>query len=157
MNINHKFIALILGVLITGLIYFHLQNIISIENDITSSKNDNNNISIMNSKLSSELNNVTGKLPLNTDLSFYAANIYAYCLLENIEIEIKNGQSKYQNTIQMHLNYNDFQDKEKFKEFINAMHLLGYVENITKQSLVLNVAKFTKEDENKLITNKEVK
>lgn len=84
-----------------------------------------------------------GKVNKNTDLNYYINNIYAYALLEEFQVQIKTGETKFRNTIQLIIEFQEFKDKEKFKSFLKALSNLGFLENITSKSLTLNVFEFS--------------
>lgn len=155
-KINNKAIALCIAFGFTSLLTYQLNNYIGIINKIANTSQEITNYRNQTSVINSNFTNKSGKLASNTDLSFYAGNIYAYALLEDIQLEIRNGESKYKNTISMSLTYPEFKDKQKFKDFLQALSYLGYVENVSNKNLTLHVTNFTLEDAKKLITtNKE--
>lgn len=158
-KINHKIIAIIIG---TGLIFYIgicINNYINISKEIDVVQNQIESYKMQNNTISTTLNSIPGKLSPNTDLSYYAGSIYAYASLEDFKVETRNGETKYKDTIALNVYYSEFQDKNKFKDFIKSLSHLGYIENITNKSLVLHVTNFTIEDAIKLnnsnISNKE--
>lgn len=155
-KVNNKAIALCIAFGFISLLTYQLNNYIGIINKIANTSQEITNYRNQTSVINSNFTNKSGKLASNTDLSFYAGNIYAYALLEDIQLEIRNGESKYKNTISMSLTYPEFKDKQKFKDFLQALSYLGYVENVSNKNLTLHVTNFTLEDAKKLITtNKE--
>lgn len=155
-KVNNKAIALCIAFGFISLLTYQLNNYIGIINKIANASQEITNYRNQTSVINSNLTNKSGKLASNTDLSFYAGNIYAYALLEDIQLDIRNGESKYKNTISMSLTYPEFKDKQKFKDFLQALSYLGYVENVSNKNLTLHVTNFTLEDAKKLITtNKE--
>lgn len=155
-KVNNKAIALCIAFGFISLLTYQLNNYIGIINKIANASQEITNYRNQTSVINSNLTNKSGKLASNTDLSFYAGNIYAYALLEDIQLDIRNGESKYKNTISMSLSYPEFKDKQKFKDFLQALSYLGYVENVSNKNLTLHVTNFTLEDAKKLITtNKE--
>ncbi len=155
-KVNNKAIALCIAFGFISLLTYQLNNYIGIINKIANASQEITNYRNQTSVINSNLTNKSGKLASTTDLSFYAGNIYAYALLEDIQLDIRNGESKYKNTISMSLTYPEFKDKQKFKDFLQALSYLGYVENVSNKNLTLHVTNFTLEDAKKLITtNKE--
>ncbi len=154
-KVNNKAIALCITLGFTSFLSYQFNNYISINNEIADTNQVITNYRNQTNFINSNLANNTGKLASNTDLSFYAGNIYAYALLEDIQLDIRNGESKYKNTISMNLTYPEFKDKQKFKDFLQALSYLGYVENVSNKNLTLHVTNFTLEDAKKLITTNE--
>lgn len=157
-TINHKVLGIIVGVGIASYLSLSVNSYIQISNDMVDINSQIENYKFQNSNIVSSTNNKSAKLASDTNLSYYAGSIYAYAKLEDFQVETKNGETKYKDTIQLNLTFTEFKDKNKFKEFIKALSYLGYIENVTNKNLVLNVTKFTIEDAiklNKLNNNKE--
>lgn len=150
-KVNNKTIAMCIAFGFTSFLSYQLNNYIGINNEIANTSQEITNYRNQTSVINSNLTNKSGKLASNTDLSFYAGNIYAYALLEDIQLDIRNGESKYKNTISMNLTYQEFKDKQKFKDFLQALSYLGYIENVGNKNLTLHVTNFTLEDAKKLI------
>ena len=148
-KINHK---LFIPFFVTGVLAF---SIIKINNYIKLEKQINEtNLKIQKLKddalqIKNKLIESSNKSKKISDLSYYASNIYAYCLLEDINAEIKNGNTKYKDTLQLKITHHEIHNKEKYKEFLKSISLLGYIEDVTKNSFVLNVYEYSISDAKK--------
>ncbi len=153
-KINHKIVAMSIGIGVSLASILFANKYISYNNEIAELNQQIENYKSQFAVLNNSLITRTGKLiASNTDLSYYAGNIYTYSLLEDFQVEIKIGESKYSNTISINLVFPEFKEKEKFKNFLQSLSYLGYIENVTKNSLSLHVTKFTIDDAKKLINS----
>lgn len=142
-NINNKHLVILSGFFVFIILFLATSNFYNIlteddatQNQITLYKEQNN---IMNLKLKQP----NGKLNKNIDLNYYINNIYAYSLLEDFSVQIRVGETKFRNTIQLFIDFQEFKDKDKFKSFLTALSLLGIIENINNKSLILHVVDYS--------------
>lgn len=150
-KVNHKLISVFIGVAFSAFSILNVNDYLNIQKEIKENSEQIENYKNQSNALMTKISSLSGKLAQDTDLSYYAGNIYAYALLEEFYVEIKNGETKYKNTISMNLTFDEFKDKEKFKNFLKSLSYLGYVENISKKNLTLHVTSFTVNDAKKLI------
>mgnify|MGYP003475861327 CR=1 FL=1 len=149
-KINHK---LFIPFFVTGVLAF---SIIKINNYIKLEKQINEtNLKIQKLKddalqIKNKLIESSNKSKKISDLSYYASNIYAYCLLEDIEVEIKNGPSKYKDSLQLIIVHKEL-EKQKHQNFLNALSLMGFIEDVKKDGFVLNVYEYSISDAKKEI------
>lgn len=151
---KHKIIAFVLGIIYITYVVVNISNYFSMKKDKDSVLEQVTTIMEQNNSLRNRIN-ANVKLPANTDLSYYATNIYAYCLMEKIgKIDIKNGESKYSNTLSINLTFDQIVEKNKLKNFVFFLTYLGYVENVSKTNITLHVTKFSIEDAKRILTSK---
>lgn len=148
LKIGHKQIAILIGLSIVSFGAIKTSDYLTMKKELNSVLAQAEDYRSQNSVITSSLenNNSTSNIVQNADLSYYASNIYAYALVENLNVEVRNGISKYKDTIQLNVTHEEIKDKEKHKAFLTALSYLGFIENVTKQSLTLNVYKFSIND-----------
>ena len=152
-NINHKLIFASLGIIFFIYLISDINKYVEYKKEIGNLKNQITMYKQQSSKIIEQINLSNETKKGNSDLSYYISNIYAYSFLNDIKVEVRNGKSSYKNTKQINILHEDFNDKEKHKEFLIAISYLGYIENATKNNVLLNVYDFSIEDAKKLITN----
>lgn len=150
-KINHKLVSFFIGVGFITTASLYSVNYMNISNEMMDTNIQIENFKSQYSVLSNNSSNKSGKLDINTDLSFYMNNIFAYALLEDIHLEIKKYESKYSNTLALEIIFTEIKDKDKFKNFLQAMSYLGFVDNVTNKSITLHVSKFSINDAIKII------
>ena len=154
---KHKIIAILLASIYGIYIIINISNYFSLKSDKDSVIAQVNDVMKQNNDLRVRINNNI-KLPTNTDLSYYATNIYAYSLLDGIQnIQMKNVESKYANCVSISLTFNPISEIPKFKNFVTFLSYLGYVESVSKTNILLHVTKYSIEDAKRNSLNKEIK
>ena len=154
---KHKIIAIFFGVLYASYIFTSYSNYTSLKMDSDNLNLQINDIMKQNNDLRSRISKNI-KLPNNTDISYYATNIYAYALLEGItNVQIKTADSKFGNTLSINLTFNPVIEIEKLKNFVTFVSYLGYVESANKSGITFHVTKYTIEDSKRNLSNKETK
>ncbi len=144
-KINHKLVAIVFG---AGVLSFSIVKVIDFFELSNEIKNTNIQIESYKKEIvntNNKLNQNISKSNVNSDLSYYASNIYAYCLLEDIEVEIKNGPSKYKDSLQLIIVHKEL-EKQKHQNFLNALSLMGFIEDVKKDGFVLNVYEYSISD-----------
>lgn len=154
---KHKIIAILLASIYGIYIVINVSNYYSIKSDKDSVIAQVNDVMKQNNELREKINKNI-KLPTNTDLSYYATNIYAYSLLDGIQnIQIKTIESKFGNTVSINITFNPISEIPKFKNFVTFLSYLGYVESVSKTNVLLHVTKYSIEDSKRNSLNKEIK
>lgn len=143
---KHKIIALLLASMYLLYLVSSISSYFSLKSEKDSVLAQVNDVMKQNNDLRARINTNT-KLPANTDISYYATNIYAYSLLEAItNVQLKTMDSKYGNTVSINLTFNPISEIAKFKDFVTFVSYLGYVESVTKTNMVLHVTKYSIDD-----------
>lgn len=142
-KLNQKafFIGTLIAVLSIGLYQgFNILKINELNNNVIS---EFEKYKKLNETQLQKLNKIDGLVDKNTDLTYFASNIYAYAMLEGFSVQINIDNTKYKNTLPMNISFTGIKSTEQLKEFIYAMNTLGTIENLTSKSFTLHVYPIT--------------
>lgn len=153
MKINHKIISSILIVIIILFLSIRYYDIIKLNNKIEQisdqikSKNE-----IIETK-NKEFRIIEDEKVDAISPEYYINSIMSYGLLENIEFETKINKSKFEGLVQLEIKFPTIDDQDKFKDLIVSLSLLGYVESVSKNLILLNVKRMSSGDAKKILSN----
>ena len=153
-KINHKIFGRILIVILSSIIIFKLFSFQEIASNVSSIKEENINKDIEMSNKKEEIKNLEIKKAEAISPEYYINSITSYGILEDIKIDIKVSESKFKDMAKLEIKFQSIQDKEKFKEFVVSLSLLGYIENIEKNTIFLNIKSLSLEEAKKNIVKK---
>lgn len=156
-KINHKIFGGILIVILSFIIILKLFSFQEIVSNISSIKEENINKDIEIANKNKEMKNIEIKKVEAISPEYYINSIMSYAILENIKLETKINKSKFKDLVQLEINFPSFDDNEKFKDFIVSLSLLGYIEDVKKNKILLNVKSLTNQEAKELIYQKNIK
>ena len=156
-KINHKIFGGILIVILSSIIIFKLFSFQEIVSNISSIKEENINKDIEIANKNKEMKNIEIKKVEAISPEYYINSITSYGILEDIKVDIKVSESKFKDMAKLEIKFQPIQDKDKLKEFIVSLSLLGYIENIEKNTIFLNIKSLTNKEAKELIYQKNIK
>lgn len=142
-RLNQKIIAIIVGATVLAIGVNQIVDILSITSANKAVITEFEHYKKLNETQLQKLNKIEGLVDKNTDLTYYASNIYAYAMLEGFSVQVNVDNTKYKNTLPININFTGMKNTQQLKDFLIAMNTLGTVENLTSKSLTLHVYPIT--------------
>ena len=137
---NHKIIFLVLLVIIISFLCFKMINLYNINQEILEINKKNNEIK---NKKTEEVKAISPE--------YYINSIMSYAILMDIQVETKVNQSKFKDMVQLEIKFKTITN-EVLKDFVVSLSLLGYVEEVKKNSILLNVKGLTVNEAKEIIS-----
>lgn len=135
---NHKIIFLVLLVIIISFLCFKMINLYNINQEILET---NNSINLKENEINKKNNEIKNKKTEEVKAispEYYINSIMSYAILMDMQVETKVNQSKFEGMIQLEIKFKTVTN-EVLKDFVVSLSLLGYVEEVKKNSILLNV------------------
>ena len=148
---NHKIISLILLVIIISFLCFKMINLYNINQEILET---NNSINLKENEINKENNEIKNKKIEEVKTispEYYINSIMSYAILMDMQVETKVNQSKFENMVQLEIKFKTVPN-DVLKDFVVSLSLLGYVEEVKKNSILLNVKGLTVNEAKEIIS-----
>lgn len=153
---NHKIIFLVLLVIIISFLCFKMINLYNINQEILEI---NSSINLKENEINKKNNEIKNKKTEEVKAispEYYINSIMSYAVLMDIQVETKINQSKFKDMVQLEIKFKTITN-EVLKDFVVSLSLLGYVEEVKKNSILLNVKSLTNQEAKELIYQKNIK
>ena len=148
---NHKTMFLMLIIIVISFLFFKISNLyninsefLEIQNSITLKENEIN-------KKNNEVKNKKIEEVKTISPEYYINSIMSYAILMDMQVETKVNQSKFENMVQLEIKFKTVSN-EVLKDFVVSLSLLGYVEDVKKNSILLNVKGLTINEAKEIIS-----
>ena len=148
---NHKIIFLVLLVIIISFLCFKMINLYNINQEILET---NNSINLKENEINKKNNEIKNKKTEEVKAispEYYINSIMSYAVLMDIQVETKINQSKFKDMVQLEIKFKTITN-EVLKDFVVSLSLLGYVEEVKKNSILLNVKGLTVNEAKEIIS-----
>ena len=148
---NHKIIFLVLLVIIISFLCFKMINLYNINQEILEI---NSSINLKENEINKKNNEIKNKKTEEVKAispEYYINSIMSYAVLMDIQVETKINQSKFKDMVQLEIKFKTITN-EVLKDFIVSLSLLGYVEDVKKNSILLNVKGLTVNEAKEIIS-----
>ena len=148
---NHKIIFLILIVIIISFLCFKMINLYNINQEILET---NNSINLKENEINKKNNEIKNKKIEEVKTispEYYINSIMSYAILMDMQVETKVNQSKFENMVQLEIKFKTVPN-DVLKDFVVSLSLLGYVEEVKKNSILLNVKGLTVNEAKEIIS-----
>ena len=148
---NHKIIFLILLVIIISFLCFKMINLYNINQEILET---NNSINLKENEINKKNNEIKNKKIEEVKAispEYYINSIMSYAILMDMQVETKVNQSKFEDMVQLEIKFKTVSN-EVLKDFVVSLSLLGYVEEVKKNSILLNVKGLTINEAKEIIS-----
>ncbi len=148
---NHKIISLILIVIIISFLCFKMINLYNINQEILET---NNSINLKENEINKKNNEIKNKKIEEVKTispEYYINSIMSYAILMDMQVETKVNQSKFENMVQLEIKFKTVPN-DVLKDFVVSLSLLGYVEEVKKNSILLNVKGLTVNEAKEIIS-----
>ncbi len=148
---NHKIIFLILLVIIISFLCFKMINLYNINQEILET---NNSINLKENEINKKNNEIknkkTGEVKAISP-EYYINSIMSYAILMDMQVETKVNESKFEDMLQLEIKFKTVPN-DVLKDFVVSLSLLGYVEEVKKNSILLNVKGLTVNEAKEIIS-----
>lgn len=148
---NHKIIFLVLLVIIISFLCFKMINLYNINQEILEI---NSSINLKENEINKKNNEIKNKKTEEVKAispEYYINSIMSYAVLMDIQVETKVNQSKFENMVQLEIKFKTVPN-DVLKDFVVSLSLLGYVEEVKKNSILLNVKGLTVNEAKEIIS-----
>lgn len=148
---NHKIIFLVLLVIIISFLCFKMINLYNINQEILET---NNSINLKENEINKKNNEIKNKKTEEVKAispEYYINSIMSYAILMDMQVETKVNQSKFENMVQLEIKFKTVPN-DVLKDFVVSLSLLGYVEEVKKNSILLNVKGLTVNEAKEIIS-----
>ena len=148
---NHKIIFLVLLVIIISFLCFKMINLYNINQEILEI---NSSINLKENEINKKNNEIKNKKTEEVKAispEYYINSIMSYAVLMDIQVETKINQSKFKDMVQLEIKFKTITN-EVLKDFVVSLSLLGYVEEVKKNSILLNVKGLTVNEAKEIIS-----
>ena len=148
---NHKIISLILIVIIISFLSFKMINLYNINQEILEI---NSSINLKENEINKKNNEIKNKKIEEVKTispEYYINSIMSYAILMDMQVETKVNQSKFEDMVQLEIKFKTVSN-EVLKDFVVSLSLLGYVEEVKKNSILLNVKGLTVNEAKEIIS-----
>lgn len=148
---NHKIIFLVLLVIIISFLCFKMINLYNINQEILEI---NSSINLKENEINKKNNEIKNKKTEEVKAispEYYINSIMSYAVLMDIQVETKVNQSKFEDMVQLEIKFKTVSN-EVLKDFVVSLSLLGYVEEVKKNSILLNVKGLTVNEAKEIIS-----
>lgn len=148
---NHKIIFLVLLVIIISFLCFKMINLYNINQEILEI---NSSINLKENEINKKNNEIKNKKTEEVKAispEYYINSIMSYAVLMDIQVETKVNQSKFKDMVQLEIKFKTVSN-EVLKDFVVSLSLLGYVEEVKKNSILLNVKGLTVNEAKEIIS-----
>ena len=148
---NHKIIFLVLLVIIISFLSFKMINLYNINQEILEI---NSSINLKENEINKKNNEIKNKKTEEVKAispEYYINSIMSYAVLMDIQVETKINQSKFKDMVQLEIKFKTITN-EVLKDFVVSLSLLGYVEEVKKNSILLNVKGLTVNEAKEIIS-----
>lgn len=148
---NHKIIFLVLLVIIISFLCFKMINLYNINQEILEI---NSSINLKENEINKKNNEIKNKKTEEVKAispEYYINSIMSYAVLMDIQVETKINQSKFKDMVQLEIKFKTVSN-EVLKDFVVSLSLLGYVEEVKKNSILLNVKGLTVNEAKEIIS-----
>ena len=148
---NHKIIFLVLLVIIISFLCFKMINLYNINQEILEI---NSSINLKENEINKKNNEIKNKKTEEVKAispEYYINSIMSYAVLMDIQVETKINQSKFKDMVQLEIKFKTVSN-EVLKDFLVSLSLLGYVEEVKKNSILLNVKGLTVNEAKEIIS-----
>lgn len=148
---NHKIIFLVLLFIIISFLCFKMINLYNINQEILEI---NSSINLKENEINKKNNEIKNKKTEEVKAispEYYINSIMSYAVLMDIQVETKINQSKFKDMVQLEIKFKTITN-EVLKDFVVSLSLLGYVEEVKKNSILLNVKGLTVNEAKEIIS-----
>ena len=148
---NHKIIFLVLLVIIISFLCFKMINLYNINQEILET---NNSINLKENEINKKNNEIKNKKTEEVKAispEYYINSIMSYAILMDMQVETKVNQSKFEGMVQLEIKFKTVPN-DILKDFVVSLSLLGYVEEVKKNSILLNVKGLTVNEAKEIIS-----
>ena len=148
---NHKIIFLVLLVIIISFLCFKMINLYNINQEILEI---NSSINLKENEINKKNNEIKNKKTEEVKAispEYYINSIMSYAILMDMQVETKVNLSKFENMVQLEIKFKTVSN-ETLKDFVVSLSLLGYVEEVKKNSILLNVKGLTVNEAKEIIS-----
>ena len=148
---NHKIIFLVLLVIIISFLSFKMINLYNINQEILEI---NSSINLKENEINKKNNEIKNKKTEEVKAispEYYINSIMSYAILMDMQVETKVNLSKFENMVQLEIKFKTVSN-ETLKDFVVSLSLLGYVEEVKKNSILLNVKGLTVNEAKEIIS-----
>ena len=148
---NHKIIFLVLLVIIISFLCFKMINLYNINQEILET---NNSINLKENEINKKNNEIKNKKTEEVKAispEYYINSIMSYAILMDMQVETKVNQSKFENMVQLEIKFKTVPN-DILKDFVVSLSLLGYVEEVKKNSILLNIKGLTVNEAKEIIS-----
>ncbi len=148
---NHKIIFLILLVIIISFLCFKMINLYNINQEILEI---NSSINLKENEINKKNNEIKNKKTEEVKAispEYYINSIMSYAILMDMQVETKVNQSKFEGMVQLEIKFKTVPN-DILKDFVVSLSLLGYVEEVKKNSILLNVKGLTVNEAKEIIS-----
>ncbi len=148
---NHKIIFLVLLVIIISFLCFKMINLYNINQEILEI---NSSINLKENEINKKNNEIKNKKTEEVKAispEYYINSIMSYAVLMDIQVETKINQSKFEDMVQLEIKFKAVPN-DVLKDFVVSLSLLGYVEEVKKNSILLNVKGLTVNEAKEIIS-----
>ena len=148
---NHKIIFLVLLVIIISFLSFKMINLYNINQEILEI---NSSINLKENEINKKNNEIKNKKTEEVKAispEYYINSIMSYAILMDMQVETKVNQSKFEDMVQLEIKFKTVPN-DVLKDFVVSLSLLGYVEEVKKNSILLNVKGLTVNEAKEIIS-----
>lgn len=135
---NHKIMFLMLIIIVISFLFFKITNLYNINSEVLEIQNS---IVIKDDEINKKNNEIKNKKIEEVKTispEYYINSIMSYAILMDMQVETKVNQSKFEDMVQLEIKFKTVPN-DILKDFVVSLSLLGYVEEVKKTSILLNV------------------
>lgn len=153
---NYKTMFLILIIIVISFLSFKIINLYNINSEILETQNS---IVIKDEEINKKNNEIKNEKKIEEvktiSPEYYINSIMSYAILMDMQVDTKVNKSKFEDMVQLEIKFKTVSN-EVLKDFIVSLSLLGYVEEVKKNSILLNVKNLSVNEAKEIISqNKE--
>ena len=148
---NHKIIFLVLLVIIISFLCFKMINLYNINQEILEI---NSSINLKENEINKKNNEIKNKKIEEVKTispEYYINSIMSHAILMDMQVETKVNESKFEDMVQLEIKFKTVPN-DVLKDFVVSLSLLGYVEEVKKNSILLNVKGLTINEAKEIIS-----